>query len=112
MQDSRAVIHAVTPYGREGGSSRVRVFEWLDRIAEPRVVSSYISGHNAAASEVARRPIAVLVAERRLRHIAAQAPARLLLHREASPLSRGALERKLLSGFCSASKKSGERRCG
>ena len=91
------VIYVVTPYGRKGGSSRVRVFEWLDRIAEPRVVSSYISHHNAHASEVAKHPAAVVAAERRLRRMAAQPPERLLLHREASPLSRGALERSLLS---------------
>ena len=97
LQDSQLVIYAVTPYGRNGGSSRVRVFEWLDRISEPRIVSSYISHHNASASEVARRPFAVLTAERRLRRMTAEAPERLLLHREASPLSRGALERNLLS---------------
>jgi glycosyltransferase involved in cell wall biosynthesis len=97
VSDSELVIYAVTPYGRKGGSSRVRVFEWLDRIAEPRVVSSYISHHNARASEVARHPVAVLVAEGRLRRMAAHRPERLLLHREASPLSRGALERRLLS---------------
>ena len=91
------MIYAVTPYGRDGPSSRVRVFEWLDRIAEPRVVSSYISHRNASPSELARHPIAVAAAERRLRWIAAQGPERLLLHREASPLSRGALERRLLS---------------
>ena len=87
----------MTPYGRKGPSSRVRVFEWLDRIAEPRVVSSYISHHNASPSEVARHPVAVLAAECRLRRMAAQRPERLLLHREASPLSRGDLERRLLS---------------
>lgn len=91
------MIYAVTPYGRKGGSSRVRVFEWLDRIAEPRVVSSYISHHNANPFEVARHPVAVLAAERRLRRMAGQRPERLLLHREASPLSRGDLERRLLS---------------
>jgi glycosyltransferase involved in cell wall biosynthesis len=91
------VIYAVTPYGREGPSSRVRVLEWLDRIDEPRVVSGYISHHNARPSEVARHPVAVLAAERRLRRMAAQRPERLLLHKEASPLSRGDLERRLLS---------------
>jgi hypothetical protein len=34
------VSHAVTPYGRNGPSSRVRVFEWLHRIAEPYALSS------------------------------------------------------------------------
>jgi glycosyltransferase involved in cell wall biosynthesis len=91
------VICAVTPYGRKGPSSRVRVYEWLDRIAEPRAVSGYIGHHNASASEVARHPAAVLTAERRLRRMASGSPERLLLHREASPLSRGGIERRLLS---------------
>jgi glycosyltransferase involved in cell wall biosynthesis len=91
------MIYAVTPYGRTAPSSRVRVFEWLDRIPEPRVVSSYISHHNAKPSEVARRPVAVVAAERRLRRMSADRPELLLLHREASPLSRGGLERNLLS---------------
>jgi glycosyltransferase involved in cell wall biosynthesis len=91
------MIYAVTPYGRTGASSRVRVFEWLDRITEPRVVSSYVSHRNANPSYLARRPAAVLAAERRLRAIAAARPERLLLHREASPLSRGSIERRLLA---------------
>jgi glycosyltransferase involved in cell wall biosynthesis len=90
-------MHVVTPYGRNGPSSRVRVFEWLDRVAVPRVLSSYISHHNASPSELARRPAAVLAAERRLRRMAGDRPRRLLLHREASPLSRGGLERRLIS---------------
>jgi glycosyltransferase involved in cell wall biosynthesis len=96
-QNPGLMFCAVTPYGRKAPSSWVRVFEWLDRIAEPRVVSSYISQNNARPSEVARHPVAVLAAERRLRRMAAQRPELLLLHREASPLSRGGLERRLLS---------------
>jgi glycosyltransferase involved in cell wall biosynthesis len=92
------MMHVVTPYGRQGPSSRVRVFEWLDRVAVPSVLSSYISHRNARPSEIARRPVALLRAERRLRAMAAQRPERLLLHREASPLSRGALERRLIAG--------------
>jgi glycosyltransferase involved in cell wall biosynthesis len=91
------VLHVATPYGRNGPSSRVRVYEWLDRIAGSAVVSGYIAHHNASSSELARRPIAVLRAERRLRAMAEQRPERLLLHREASPLSRGKLERRLIS---------------
>jgi glycosyltransferase involved in cell wall biosynthesis len=91
------MIHVVTPYGRNGPSSRVRVFEWLDRTRVPAVVSGYISHHNANVSHVARHPRAVLAAERRLRRFAADRPECLLLHREASPLSRGRLERRLLT---------------
>jgi glycosyltransferase involved in cell wall biosynthesis len=92
------MIHFVTPYGRAGPSSRVRVFEWLDRISTPVVLSSYISHRNANPSYLARHPSTVVAAERRLRRMAADRPERLVLHREASPLSRGSLERRLLSG--------------
>jgi glycosyltransferase involved in cell wall biosynthesis len=91
------MIHAVMPYGREGSCTRVRVFEWLDRIRVPVVVSSYLAHRNSSPSYVARHPVAVLAAERRLRRMASARPQRLLLHREASPLSRGDLERRLLS---------------
>lgn len=91
------VIHVVMPYGRDGSSARVRVFEWLDRIRAPVVVSSYLSHRNSSPSYVARHPVDVLNAERRLRRMASDRPQRLLLHREASPLSRGDLERRLLS---------------
>lgn len=90
-------LHVVTPYGREGPSSRVRVFEWLDRIRTPALLSSYVSHRDSSASHLARHPGGVLAAERRLRQMASDSPQRLLLHREASPLSRGGLERRLLS---------------
>ena len=92
----KRVIHVVTPYGRQGPSSRVRVFEWLERTSAVWTLSSYISESNSSPSTLGRHPIAVLSAERRLRRTAAQRPQRLLLHREASPLSRGGLERRLL----------------
>jgi glycosyltransferase involved in cell wall biosynthesis len=91
------VIHVVMPHGRSGPSTRVRVFEWLDRIGVPAVVSSYLAHGNSSPSYVGRHPFAALAAEGRLRAIASQGPRRLLLHREASPLSRGELERRLLS---------------
>jgi glycosyltransferase involved in cell wall biosynthesis len=89
------VLHAITPYGRDAGSSRVRVYAWLDRIAEPAVVSGYLGERDARPGRLIRRPGAVLAAERRLRRMAAARPERLLLHREASPLSRGGLEARL-----------------
>jgi glycosyltransferase involved in cell wall biosynthesis len=91
------VLHVITPYGRTAGSSRVRVFEWLDRLDAPRVISSYIGQRDASPLRVARHPAAVVAAERRLRRMAAAGPQRLLLHREASPVSRGGLEDALLS---------------
>ncbi|MCD7443352.1 glycosyltransferase family 4 protein [Streptomyces lincolnensis] len=89
---------AITPYGRRTGSSRVRVFEWLDRVGIDFTVSSYASLPDATPSRLARHPLAVARAELRLHRLAAARPRRLLLHREASPLSRGWWERRLLAG--------------
>lgn len=93
---ARAWAHAVTPYGRTAGSSRVRVFSWLDRISTPVRVHSYLSHRNADPGYLLRHPWAVWTAEEDLRRLARSRPAAVLLHREASPLSRGGLETALL----------------
>ncbi len=90
------MIHLVTPYGRQGPSSRVRVWEWSDRLAVEHVVTAYISARNSSPATLARHPFSVAAAERRLRAVARSKPDRLLLHREASPLSRGRLEAELI----------------
>ncbi|MGF1432400.1 glycosyltransferase [Kitasatospora sp. LaBMicrA B282] len=89
---------AVTPYGRDAGSARVRVFGWLDLVDTEFTVSCYLARRDAHPAQLARRPAAVARAELRLRELAAARPHRLLLHREASPLSRGELEQRLLRG--------------
>ncbi|MFJ1967488.1 glycosyltransferase family 4 protein [Streptomyces sp. NPDC087903] len=88
---------AITPYGREAGSSRVRVFEWLDRVGTNFTVGSYLSLPDASASRLLRHPVSVAGAELRLGAFVRARPRRLLLHREASPLSRGWWERRLLT---------------
>lgn len=90
------MIHVVAPHGRGGASSRARVFAWLDQTGVPAVVSSYLSHRDSSPSYLLRHPLAVARAERRLRLFAISAPSLLLLHREASPLSRGAIERRLI----------------
>jgi glycosyltransferase involved in cell wall biosynthesis len=92
-----AAAHAVTPYGRTAGSSRVRVFSWLDRVSTPVRVHSYLAHHNADPGHLLRHPRAVWAAERDLRRLADSRPATVLLHREASPLSRDGLETALLT---------------
>jgi glycosyltransferase involved in cell wall biosynthesis len=96
-RDDGTVLHAVTPYGRTGPSSRVRVFEWVDRVDAPVAVHCYLGLANARPGALLRRPRAVLRAERDLRRLARSRPARLLLHRESSPFSRRSVERELLS---------------
>jgi glycosyltransferase involved in cell wall biosynthesis len=95
------VLRLVTPYGRNGGSSRVRVHEWADRMSADCSVTDYIGHRNASPRYLAGHVREVAKAERALRRLTAPAPGRLLLHREASPLSRGGLERRLLgsAGF-------------
>jgi glycosyltransferase involved in cell wall biosynthesis len=73
------------------------VFEWLDRAGVGFVLSSYLSLHDARPSALLRRPAALAAAELRLRELAAVRWRRLFLHREASPLSRGEEERRLLT---------------
>ncbi len=95
------VLHAVTPYGRGAGSSRVRVLEWLDRMDRSRlssVVHTYLGHHNSSPRYLLRHPVRVAIAECQLYDIANSRPSRLLLHREASPLSRGGLEQRLFNG--------------
>lgn len=96
MDHGRELV-AITPYGRGAGSSRVRVFQWLDRIGMDFLVGSYLSLPNAAPSRLLRHPVALTRAEVRLGSLSRVRPARLLLHREASPLSRGWWERRLLA---------------
>ncbi|MDX3451818.1 glycosyltransferase [Streptomyces sp. ME02-8801-2C] len=88
---------AITPYSRRAGSSRVRVFEWLDRVDMDFTVNSYASLADAAPTRLARHPVSVARAELRLQRLASARPRRLLLHREASPISRGWWERRLLT---------------
>ena len=91
------MIHFVTPYSRQGPSSRVRVYEWLERIAVPHEVIGYASLPNSSPTTLLRHSGRVVEAERRLRRIAAEPSGNVFVHREASPLSRGSLERRLLT---------------
>ena len=89
---------AVTPYGRAAGSSRVRVYEWLDHLhneINPSILN-YVGARNASTSALASQPGAVLKAEGALRGLLRNPVNRLLIHREASPFSRGGLESRLL----------------
>ena len=88
-------LHAVTPYGRRAGSSRVRVHEWADRMPDTVAVHPYAGLDGAGPRTLLRHTARVLGAETSLRRLARSRPRRLLLHREASPLSRGGLESAL-----------------
>ena len=89
-------LTAITPYGNSGASSRVRVFDWLKHLGEPADVHCYLGCANNQPRTLARQPVSTFIVERGL-HRLLDAPIRtLMLHREASPLSKGRLEGALL----------------
>lgn len=90
-------MHVVTPYGSGAGSSRVRVHEWLERIPDVARTYSYAGLSSSSPLVLSRYPGRVLSGEVGLRILSRRGVDRLLLHREASPLSRGGVEARLLS---------------
>lgn len=93
---SHPLLAAVTPYGPTAGSSRVRVYEWLERVAPSAPVYGHFAGNRASAAELLTRYPTRCRRRAELRGLL-EAGSPLLLHREASPLSIGALERRLIA---------------
>jgi glycosyltransferase involved in cell wall biosynthesis len=90
------LLTTVTPYGRSGASSRVRVFEWLDHLSVEASSETYLDTASAGLGVLARHPIQAGRAELRLRRLARSGSGPLLLSRNASPLSTGRVESALL----------------
>lgn len=88
-------LSVVTPYGGAGASSRVRIYDWLAHLAAPHRLFNYVGARNASMLTLLARLPRVVRAERSLRALNLSHDV-LLLHREASPLSRGHLEGALL----------------
>ena len=89
-------LHTFTSYGRGAGSARVRVFDWIDRLASPVTSHSYLGDSSNSISRMARKPLGVIGAEIELRQAAARRRRATLISRQASPFSNGAIERELL----------------
>lgn len=87
---------AVTSYGPSAGSARVRVFDWLDWLRVDARVERYTDGSSNAPGTLLRRPGAVLGAEWRLRFGLSGYDGPVLLSRQASPLSSGEVEARIL----------------
>jgi len=94
---SRGPLHTVSIYGRNAGSARVRVFQWLEETEIPGVVHDYLGTSNVRPKTLLHQPLQTLAAEVRQAGVARLNVQRLLLQREASPFSRGGLERCLLA---------------
>lgn len=94
--DELSFLHAVSTYGRSGGSSRVRMFQWLEETGVPSVIHDYIGLQDVRPRTILRHPARTLASEARQFRVARLGVHRLLLQRDASPFSRGALEERLL----------------
>lgn len=94
--DSARVV-VFSPYGRSAGSVRTRVHEWLERLDVPREVHGFLDRNTAGFNAISHAPVAAARA-----HLALRAGGGVgaddivLIHREASPLSDGRLEERLL----------------
>lgn len=88
---------AVTSYGRNAGSARVRVFDWLEKLGLNAEVSDYMSQPSNSPRQLLSHPISMALAEAHLRRLAGRTANRtVLLSRRASPFSDGSLEKKIL----------------
>jgi glycosyltransferase involved in cell wall biosynthesis len=87
----------IAPSGPTGASTRERVDRWLQRLELPATRRYYLEAADARPRTLLRHPVSTLAAEYRLRsRDRAMRDTVLLLHREATPLSRGQVEKRLL----------------
>lgn len=90
-------LTTVASYGRKGSSARVRIYEWLDFLGLDARRYTYTDQGDNSISTLARNADKALRAEVDLRKLTSdRIPGVLLMSREASPLSNGRLEAKLL----------------
>ena len=88
-------LRAVAAYGRAGASARVRLYDWIDHLGARADVFDYLGSPNNRPTALVRRPIQALIAELKLRRMP-RSDVPLILSREASPLSTGRLEQRIL----------------
>lgn len=90
-------LTTVTTYGRSAGSARVRVFDWIDHLRIESAHLTYVGGATNSPRLLARRPLHVIRAEARLRKLEREAANQsVLVSRQATPFSRGAVESAIL----------------
>jgi glycosyltransferase involved in cell wall biosynthesis len=90
-------LTVVSSYGAGGSSARVRLFDWLHYLELPFEQSDYLGKSDNGLGTILRELPQVATAEQRLRRMAASGGlSRVLLGREASPFSNGAVEARLL----------------
>lgn len=98
MGDSGRPMITVASYGQQGSSARVRIHDWLRYVGISSVRNyDYVGGSNNSFSTLVSNMPKVARAESELWKLArSPISSTLLMSREASPLSNGHLERRLL----------------
>jgi hypothetical protein len=95
-------LTAVSPYGASGSSSRVRLLDWITHVRRNNDLEvdnyHYLGTANLSAATMLREIRRVAPAEARLRRLAHRRPStpRLVMSREATPLSAGGIEARIL----------------
>ena len=89
-------LTVISPWGPAAASHRVRVLQWLRHLELDYHLVDYAGTRVNHPQVLARSPLRVLRAERRLRSSGLAREGTLFLHKEASPFSRGKLEEGLL----------------
>lgn len=89
-------IHAVSIYSPAAGSTRVRIYDWLRHLGRRAIEHQYAGLPSAGPRLLSGHMRQVLHAEREIRALNVPGDT-VLISREASPLSRGKLEARLLS---------------
>ena len=96
MSASEPRLVAFAPYGRSAGSSRVRVFEWIDHLGLDAVVHVFTEENAAGFKQIGRHPLRSIRRHRELAATEIDPDDVVLIHRELSPLSDGSEEERLL----------------
>lgn len=88
-------LHAFSIYSSAAGSARVRIDDWTDHLGITVARYQYIGMATAGFSTLRKHPVRGFQAERSVRSVNV-AGTNTILSREASPLSRGGLEQRIL----------------
>ena len=90
-------IIAVSPYGIDGASSRVRLHDWFEHTGVASEFYSYLGANNNQVGTVARHLPQAIRAELGLRRLSRRVAGRtVILSREGSPFSSGGIESSIL----------------
>lgn len=89
------MISAISAYGHQAASTRVRLHDWFSYLGIQPEVYEYVGFADNRPGRLLRHPVDVLAAERHIRRLRT-AGSTVLLSREATPFSRGEVEERLL----------------